>query len=541
MAVARWLRAVVSTHTVAFWVVILVLAASGHAVCVGLDKPFWSMSRKRSYFKVLAIGGQLNDAQANRLARDRKYGKPRDKECVFRHPAPPHTHGSLRAMCVGRLSHQCLADDRQEVCPAPKVLAYRQHMDGNIDRAELQSLKAKFKNADAGKHEVHPVAMPAAASGPLGASACLLERNLKVIPERIAWADACDDSLNDLSSHVVFPPLGAGPLGCGVARVHGALNPDAAEFSPQFLMPNASTQESLPPCADSTLLLPSIGMQLDFMLQSLLDKFSSLDSRLVAMERQMHQVLNAVPEVPVCGHGTTGVSCVDGTVTIAGDVSRGVDEHSEAGALFEGSSEGDDVASASACIGLGELFARVRAMESHLLGIDTKLSDVQSEIIHAVVGELPQLISPVVKQCIGASLELPLRKMQQSVVDNAMKVVKLELGLGGPPASGANNLHNNPLKVEQMKQQKAESDRCGVDVLDLEVGDAVIMHGLISSPQLNGETGIVVGFDAPSQRYMIRTLGKDGELSEKTMKLKRCNLVSASDVDDDEMSNNADD
>ena len=56
----------------------------------------------------------------------------------------------------------------------------------------------------------------------------------------------------------------------------------------------------------------------------------------------------------------------------------------------------------------------------------------------------------------------------------------------------------------------------------------VDIQGLQSLPHLNDTTGIVFGFDVASQRYKIQV--EDGSMK----KIKRCNLVSEEDLDDDD-------
>ena len=64
-------------------------------------------------------------------------------------------------------------------------------------------------------------------------------------------------------------------------------------------------------------------------------------------------------------------------------------------------------------------------------------------------------------------------------------------------------------------------------------GEAVVLHGLSKSPELNFQSGSVVGFDAASSRFMVkRVIDASGTLSDKALRIKACSLRSAADAVD---------
>ena len=63
-------------------------------------------------------------------------------------------------------------------------------------------------------------------------------------------------------------------------------------------------------------------------------------------------------------------------------------------------------------------------------------------------------------------------------------------------------------------------------------GEAVVLHGLTKSPELNGQSGLVLGFDSQARRYMVKLVTDVlGTLSDKTLRIKAGNLASADEVD----------
>ena len=63
-------------------------------------------------------------------------------------------------------------------------------------------------------------------------------------------------------------------------------------------------------------------------------------------------------------------------------------------------------------------------------------------------------------------------------------------------------------------------------------GEAVLLHGLTKSSELNGQSGLVLGFDCQARRYKVKLVTDVlGTLSDKTLQIKASNLASADEVD----------
>ena len=105
-----------------------------------------------------------------------------------------------------------------------------------------------------------------------------------------------------------------------------------------------------------------------------------------------------------------------------------------------GSSSMDDVVSLPV---FGDLIDRVGNLESGLRDLGASLNASQAAIVKAVVGHVVQnellhtLISPVVEKCLGSTLQQMLKETLDFIVDNAVKMLKVELGLCGHNAGGA--------------------------------------------------------------------------------------------------------
>ena len=66
------------------------------------------------------------------------------------------------------------------------------------------------------------------------------------------------------------------------------------------------------------------------------------------------------------------------------------------------------------------------------------------------------------------------------------------------------------------------------------VGDAVLIHGLVKSPELNFHSGLIVGCAKDTSRYIVDLIADDtDELSGKTVRVKFDNLLSADKAADD--------
>ena len=220
-----------------------------------------------------------------------------------------------------------------------------------------------------------------------------------------------------------------------------------------------------------------------------------------------------------------------------------------------------------------ELEAKLAALEGCQDGQQTDLVQlVSSQVVGAVIGQLPLLISPVVEQsmktCTGsfqATIESAVGSMRQSIIDSALCQIRAELDKSSslPRKEGdipKPKLVALPVKISDVKV-KAESRAgcappCGEKCKDelptgiaprvvapiaapptlpegefLE-GEAVVLHGLTKSPELNGQSGLVLGFDSQARRYMVKLVTDVlGTLSDKTLRIKAGNLASADEVD----------
>ena len=60
----------------------------------------------------------------------------------------------------------------------------------------------------------------------------------------------------------------------------------------------------------------------------------------------------------------------------------------------------------------------------------------------------------------------------------------------------------------------------------------MLLRDLVASPELNGRIGFVIGFHAPSARFIVKLLEENDTLSDTKMRFKASNLLSADDVDE---------
>ena len=143
------------------------------------------------------------------------------------------------------------------------------------------------------------------------------------------------------------------------------LNKSAKEFVPGVLVPDL-VQRS----AEGAMMLPSIGAQIDFMLQSLLDKVSALEAgekhQLVALESRVSSL--------ECSY----------------------DKDAEAEVLVSNPVADCCVVDVPVC-GLDELLARVGNLE-------IKINDVGPQVVKAFAIQVPQIITPVVQLRVDATL-----------------------------------------------------------------------------------------------------------------------------------------
>ena len=99
-----------------------------------------------------------------------------------------------------------------------------------------------------------------------------------------------------------------------------------------------------------------------------------------------------------------------------------------------------------------------------------------------------------------------------------------------PKGPGAAGVGEGDVGVGQVKSV-ATSVGIGAEKvdLDLQIGEVVVIDGLLLAPDLNGLVGKVPGFDAASARYMIELENGKGN-----RRIKRCNLLTEEDLDDAE-------
>ena len=337
------------------------------------------------------------------------------------------------------------------------------------------------------------------------------------------------------------------------------LNKSAKEFVPGVLVP-----DFVQPSAEGAVMLPSIGAQIDFMLQSLMDKVSVLQAgeklQLVALESRV-----------------SSLECF-------------YDKDAKAEVLVSNPVADSCVVDVPVC-GLDELHARVGNLE-------IKINDVGPQVVKAFAIQVPQIITPVVQLRIDATLSQCLATMQdtlsqvfaskqQFMFDCVVKKLQAEFDIGGRPLPSVpteiKNECGGELKelAERMRDEGEEhvGGSCAQKkVVDgilppssapakplpfpaplqkasppsspdapgnaqmFVVGDAVLIHGLVKSAELNFHSGLIVGYAKDTSRYIVDLIADDtDELSGRTVRVKFDNLLSAADMAADDLFNYSDD
>ena len=253
--------------------------------------------------------------QQRRQARDIKF---RSSRILAFENVEPALHAPLRRIVKGRLLHQQLANEGGLCLPSGKVEAFKNFKQGNISKSSYQAARAMLHNADEAKHAI--VCQPKAWSQPksggwslvdIAQSLCPpLESNLNIWSGRDSWEDLSDDvdanvstlpaasclsppvaresfvqcaavssskeeAFGDIGNDVetplsFLPPLRVVPLGSGAVGTRPACVAPArvVNGTPMQMSPDAS--EFVPSSSETGCdLLPTIGAQLDFLLQSL--------------------------------------------------------------------------------------------------------------------------------------------------------------------------------------------------------------------------------------------------------------------------------
>ena len=71
----------------------------------------------------------------------------------------------------------------------------------------------------------------------------------------------------------------------------------------------------------------------------------------------------------------------------------------------------------------------------------------------------------------------------------------------------------------------------GCSAQQFEVGDVVVIHGLTKSTELNQQIGVIIGFAAVSDRFIVDLIGDDDKPSGKIVRVKETNLISADEAE----------
>ena len=248
---------------------------------------------------------------------------------------------------------------------------------------------------------------------------------------------------------------------------------------------------------------------------------------------------------------------------------------------------------AESCIvecGLGELLSRVGAIETRLSGVQAQ---VATQVVQAVVSQLPAFITPLVQKCLDSSLPVALKSLQQTVVDSAVIQIKAAPSPGASPFSRAPNqlrvdeggllagaplVHKKGTMVGGKDETLEVSSMVGMPVCPVNGGGGELVEdpvqwdglqagklrmgstlteasGAVDNPKASGvdvsreveadlETGMLVGIhglqSAPALNGTVGVIhGFDGaaqrymvETESGTMKkFKRCNLVLEQEID----------
>ena len=182
---------------------------------------------------------------------------------------------------------------------------------------------------------------------------------------------------------------------------------------------------------------------------------------------------------------------------------------------------------------------RIATLEKKVCCLESQLKNdaiaLPGLVVTRVLAQLPTLLSPMVEKCLGPALELSLAQALPEVVDKlvdkAMKKVKAENGAGCDPPSGEKCKAELPAGVAPRVAAPVEAPPT-LPEGDFNEGESVLLHGLTKSSELNGQSGLVLGFDCQARRYKVKLVTDVlGTLSDKTVQIKASNLASADEVD----------
>jgi hypothetical protein len=443
-------------------------------------------------------------------------------------------HQPIRQMAKGRILHQAIANASASRLPSGKACAHQALKAGVVDKSEYMSLRKQFENADAAKHVVVPA--------PLLSS-----------PRADRWEDIVDDgveTLEDMSLKWSVPREHTGVDRDSVPVADVSAAPPISEW-----VPCASAQEFVPGVAGDPSkciqLLPSIGAQLDFLLQSLCSSIGSLSAGVPTSPREVSDChADVAARIDALECRIAGLEADSTKEARAEVLVSSPDYRAQCGDLAPGSSlegcrareaccEVDPVPNPELNIKHSHsgLSSRVKALEDKFEDLQNQ---VASQVVQAVVKQLPQLITPVVAQGLSANfstiaetIEKIVECKQRSMFDNAVNKLKAELNATAvsetfPPTASMKAAAAPSAKVSL-------ASACGPQVKgakEFVEGDVVLVRGLAKSPELNGQVGFVIGFDSPSERFMVKLADDDGVPFGKVMKIKACNLLSADQADD---------
>ena len=167
-------------------------------------------------------------------------------------------------------------------------------------------------------------------------------------------------------------------------------------------------------------------------------------------------------------------------------------------------------------------------------------------MVDQVLSNLPPFITPVVEKGLGPALEKSLALSRPHLVDSVIEKVKAELGAGCPLASGLALPEVAAKAIEKPKPENGAgcalpSGEKGSDELPTgsalrvvtpvaaapqtgEMVELVILDGLEKAPELNGQVGIVIGFESKSDHYTVQMEGQG------TKRIKRCHMFVEKDL-----------
>ncbi len=304
-------------------------------------------------------------------------------------------------------------------------------------------------------------------------------------------ADGCIKA--DGFSLLSFGGVAAGDQ-CASPGIGACTSQVSPTFADQVLSSSLSpfAQEFVPSCVWSDGSVPSIGAQLDFLLMSLCSQLPvsqppSGDEQ--SYSKVVQKAKGVEVSLPSCG-AVPAVQLQNAELKEENDRLKKQ---------------------------LDFLQAELAAVATNL---DKKYKDLEvqvcSQVVEAVVGRLPHILQPIVEQglvsCKGAiqsTFESSIGSMRQDFIQEALRLFRAEPG-----------------KLTPAPRKEVDVPVClpdmNVDVpveVDLEEGMLVGIQGLKSMPALNGTVGCVLGFDLASKRFKVQV--EDGTVK----KIKRCNLV----------------